>query len=75
MFEAGALAVAALREDGWSEAIGPATTLTIEVRPPAITHTVTVQQIMTWRESAPLSPENRLRKDRIRSAVGRMPRR
>jgi len=69
VFEAGALAVAALREDGWSEPIGPATTLTIAVRPPAITHTVTVQQIVSWTESASLSPEDRIRKDRIRAAV------
>jgi len=48
---------------------GPATTLTIEVRPPAITHTVTVQQIVNWTESTPLSPEERIRKDQIRSAV------
>jgi hypothetical protein len=41
VYEAGALAVAALREDGWGEPIGSATRLTIEVRPPAITHTVT----------------------------------
>jgi len=68
VYEAGALAVAALR-DGWSEPIGPATTLQIEVRPPAITHKVTVQQIMNWTESAALSPEDRFRKDQIRAAV------
>jgi hypothetical protein len=75
VYEAGALAVAALREDGWSEPIGPATTLQIEVRPPAITHKVTVQQIMNWTESAALSPEDRLRKDQIRAAVDHAARR
>jgi len=69
VYEAGALAVAALREDGRSEPIGPTTMLTIEVRPPAIRHKVTVQQIVQWTESAALSPEDRLRKDQIREVV------
>jgi len=76
-YEAGASAVAALREDGWSEPIGTATLLTIEVRPPAITHKVTVQQIVSWTESASISPEDRLRKVQIRAVVapasGRQP--
>jgi len=32
--------------------IGSATTLTFDVRPPANTHTVTVQQIVNWTERA-----------------------
>jgi hypothetical protein len=69
VYEAAALAVAALREDGWGDALGRATRLTIEVRPPAITHTVTVDQVVRWTEGASVSPDDRLRKDRIRATL------
>ena len=53
VYEAGALAIAALREDGWDEPIGRPTRLTIEVRPPPITHTVTDRAVDGERRPEP----------------------
>jgi hypothetical protein len=49
VFEAAARALSALRRDAWIDGIGPATRLEIQVPQPAITHTVTVQQLEGWR--------------------------
>jgi len=43
--------------------------LPIEVRPPAITHKVTVQQIMKWTESAAPEPRREASQESIRAGV------
>jgi hypothetical protein len=48
VFEAAARALSALRRDAWIDGIGSATRLEIQVPQPAITHTVTVQQLERW---------------------------
>jgi hypothetical protein len=49
LFEAGVLAVSAFRKAGWVEEVpGLASRLEIEVREPAVKHTVTLAQLQRW---------------------------
>ena len=70
VFDAAARAVSALRGDAWTDTIGPATRLDIRVLQPAITHTVTVQQLERWANGSAISPEERIRKDRVKYLLG-----
>src|SRR5687768_2771797 len=60
LFEAAALGVAALKKDGWTDPVGPATTLQVEVRSPAIKHVVSVLQVERWLHGATTSPNERV---------------
>ncbi len=65
LFEAAALGLAALKKDGWTDPIGSATRLEVEVRPPAVKHAVSVMQIQRWLQGATTSPNERVRKERL----------
>jgi hypothetical protein len=69
LFEAAALGLAAQKKDGWTEPVGPATKLEVEVRPPAVKHAVSVLQIQRWLQGATTSPNDRVRKDRLRALL------
>jgi hypothetical protein len=69
LFEAAALGLAALKKDGWTEPVGPATKLEVEVRSPAVKHAVSVLQIQRWLHGATSSPNERVRKDRLKSII------
>ena len=69
LFEAAALGLKLLREHGWSSPIGPATRLEVRVSHPTITHEVTVRQLQRWSESTAVSPDERVRKDRVRTML------
>lgn len=70
LFEAAALAIQILRRDGWvTDAIGAGTRLEVEVREPATKHTVTLLQIERWLDGATPSPNERVRKDRLRALL------
>ena len=69
LFEAAALGLAALKKDGWTELAGPATKLEIEVRPPSVRHAVSVMQIQRWLQGATTSPNERVRKDRLKALL------
>jgi hypothetical protein len=70
LYEAAALALKLLREDGWTEPIGPATRLEIQVTSPAVTHRVTIAQVHRWAEGTATTPAERLRKDRVLALLG-----
>jgi hypothetical protein len=70
LFDAGVLAVSALRKTGWVEdAPGPATRLEIEVREAAVKHTGTLAQVQRWANGATRSPADRIRRERMRQLV------
>ena len=69
VYEAAALAIQALRASPWAGAIGPATSLVVEVCEPAVRHTVTVRQLQQWAEATPVSPVEKRRKDQIRALL------
>jgi len=66
LFEAAILAVSLLRKDGWAEQIAPGTQMQIEVREPATTHCVTVSQLRRWVEGISISPEETLKKRKLK---------
>jgi hypothetical protein len=53
-----------------SMASGRRTRLEIEVTQPAITHTVTVQQLQRWANGSAVNPDERIRKDRLKAILG-----
>jgi hypothetical protein len=69
LFEAAAMALAVLKKDGWTNTIGPAARLEVEVREAVVKHTVTVTQIERWLQGATTSPNERVRKDRLRALL------
>lgn len=69
LFEAAAMGLKLLREHGWASPIGPATRLEVRVSHPTITHEVTVQQLQRWSESSAVSPDERVRKDRVKTML------
>jgi hypothetical protein len=70
LFEAAAQALVVFTRDGWTDPVGPATTLAVEVRAPSVRHSVTVLQIHRWLAGATSSPNERVRKDRIQRLLG-----
>jgi len=57
LFEAGAAAVAAFRQQGWAaEALTPNAVLHIEVQLPPITHDVPLKAIERWLRTPSVSP-------------------
>jgi hypothetical protein len=70
LFEAGVLAVSAFRKAGWvEEPPGVASRLEIEVREPAMKHTVTLAQLQRWANGATRSPAERIRRERMRQLL------
>lgn len=66
IYEAAALGVAALKNSGWTDAIAPGTELEIKVREPATRHRLTVQQIRRWCDGVAASPDETLKKRRLK---------
>jgi hypothetical protein len=66
VFDAAARGLAALSQSRWTERVGPATRVEVQVHQPVVTHTVTVRQLARWAEASAASPEERIRKDRVR---------
>ena len=70
LFEAGVLAVSALRQAGFVENVpGPATRLDIEVREPVVRHTITLAQLQRWANGATTSPVEKIKRDRMRKLL------
>lgn len=71
LFEAAAMALAVFKKDGWTDPVGSAARLEVQVREPAVTHTVSVLQIQRWLQGATPSPNERVRKDKLRALLAR----
>jgi hypothetical protein len=69
LYEAAALGLAALKKDGWIDKIGPASVLDVEVREPATTHIVSVRQIHSWCDGVAISPDEVLRRKRVKQLL------
>ena len=69
VFDAAARALSVLRRDAWIDGVGSATRLEIQVPQPAITHTITVQQLERWANGSAVNPDERIRKDRLRAIL------
>jgi hypothetical protein len=62
VYEGAIRGLSLLRKDGWVDSIGPATELEIQVREPATSHTVSLQQLRRWCEGIAVSPAETIRK-------------
>lgn len=63
LFEAAAAAVRIFRAEAWAaSALTPAAILRVEVRAPAVVHTVPISALERWRRSPSISPKERLAK-------------
>ena len=69
LFEAAAMGRYLLKKDAWvAQNPGPLTRLRIEVREPA-EHSLTVQQLKRWADRTPISPAERIKKERVKSLL------
>ena len=69
IYEAAALGVSALKNSGSTDAIAPGTELKVQVREPATCHRLTVQQIRRWCDGVAVSPDDTLKKRRLRQLL------
>ena len=69
LYEAAILGVAALLADGWAEQIAPGTQLEVQVRAPATTYSLTLVQLRRWCEGICVSPEETLKKRKLRAML------
>jgi hypothetical protein len=65
LYEAAAVGLNALKNDGWVEVIAPGTTLQVQVREPATTHEISVAQLRRWCDGIAVSPDETLKKRRL----------
>jgi hypothetical protein len=67
LFEAAVLALGELRRCGFAEAtFGPATKLTVRVRQPEMSHTVSVARLQSWLDGVGKSPGEHVMKSRLK---------
>ena len=70
LFEAAAQGLKLLRDEGWlQDKPGPATRLEIRVKSPEVIHQVSVQQITRWLDGASISPNEMVRKHRLKALL------
>ena len=66
VYEAAALGISALKRSGWADAVAPGTELEIQVREPPTCHRLTVRQIHRWCDGVTVSPDETLKKRRLK---------
>ena len=69
IYEAAALGVSALKKSGWADGVAPGTELEIQVREPAASHRISVRQILRWCDGVAASPDETLRKRRLKQLL------
>jgi len=58
-----------LKHSGWADAIAPGTELEVQVREPATSLRLTVQQIRRWCDGVAVSPKETLKKRRLKQLL------
>ena len=71
LYEAAGIGLARLKADGWTEGLGPASRLEIEVREPSTLHSISVQQLDRWMDGVTTSPAEVLRRAKVKQLLGR----
>ena len=69
LYEGAALGIARLRADGWCDQIAQGTSIEVRVTAPATTHTITLAQLLRWTDGIAASPDETLRKRRLRALL------
>lgn len=65
------MALAIFKKEGWTDPVGSAARLEVDVREPPVKHTVTVLQIQRWLQGATPSPNERVKKDKLRALLAK----
>ena len=66
LYEAVVLAVRRFRQDPWTEQVGTATVLDVEVREPATKHSLSLQQVERWLASTTSNPSEASKKAKLK---------
>lgn len=66
LYEAAVLGLRRFADDPWLEPIGPATLLDVEVRTPATTHAISLQQVERWLAGATRNPNESMKKAKLK---------
>jgi hypothetical protein len=70
LYEAAALALGEFKRSEWDlGGIAPASVLEVRIKPPVVTHTVSVRSIYSWLEGVSRSPRERLVKERVKGLL------
>jgi len=70
LYEAAILGLHLLKQDRWVGPIAPGLQVEIEVRHPATVHSISVAQLRRWVEGVSASPDETLKKRKLRSLLG-----
>jgi hypothetical protein len=70
VYEAAALGLSALRKSGWAGDVALGTELEIQLREPPTSHRVTLHQIHRWCDGIAASPDETLKKRRLKQLLG-----
>jgi len=69
LFEAAAAGVVLLKREDWGEPIVRGTAIDVEVRTPAVTHRLTLAQVQQRCDGAAVSPDEVMRRQRVRALI------
>jgi hypothetical protein len=69
LYEAAVLGVRVFRTDPWIERVGPGTVLDVEIREPATTHAISLQQVERWLGGATLNPLEASKKAKLKNLL------
>jgi hypothetical protein len=70
LYEAAALALSIFRKSEWTDQLGPGTELCVTVKNPETTHRVTLDQIRRWCDGVAVSPNEVLKRHRVKTLIG-----
>ncbi len=66
LFEAAVVGTCRLSADPWLDQVGPATVLEFEIREPATTHVISLQQVERWLSATSANPSEASRKAKLK---------
>jgi hypothetical protein len=69
LYEAAVLGLNVMQNHDWIDRIGPGTELQVQVKEPPVTHSVPVQQLKRWVDGIAASPDELLRKNKLKALL------
>jgi hypothetical protein len=66
LYEAAVLGLRRFEDDPWLEPIGPATVLDVDVRAPATSHAISLQQVERWLAGTTKNPSESMKKAKLK---------
>ena len=69
LYEAAVLGLNAMKKHGWVDHISPGTELHVQIKEPAVTHSVSVAQLTRWVDGIAASPDELLKKNRLKALL------